>query len=630
MNNSTLELGLDVGSMTVKAVVLTAENSIEWHTYRRHNSRQAECVRDVLAEIKQEYPETPMHISITGSGARSLKDFLHAEFIQEVNALTLAVEIMNPAVHSVIELGGQDAKVIIWKGDGERKTTLAYMNDKCAGGTGSTIDKIMAKIGITPEEAAKIMPDEKSIHSLIHKIAAKCGVFAETDVVGLLKAGIPREEIFISLCHAIVKQNLEVLVHGNVLPEKVALLGGPNTFIPAFAPVWRYQIKAAWDMHGYKPHEMDLTKSIIVPTVPHFYAAIGAVFFTRENGRHEKFALLDPAALDAYIAGRGAEAAGSVVSESIYSVLKNTEQVSLSPLVSSEAELEEFHKEYSVPEFTNVTAESVGAKTSLDAYIGIDGGSTSTKIVLIDAAGELLYRDYLLSQGNPLEDARYLFTRMAEWRTKNRFTVNILGAGVTGYAQDILKAALKLDVSVVETVAHMRSATALYGNIDVICDIGGQDIKVLFMRNKRVVDFKLNTQCSAGNGYFLQSMANQCNVPIEQYAEYAFHAKRAPKFNYGCAVFMEQDRVNFQQSGWSKEEMMSGLAQVLPLNIWTYVVQESNLARLGKRFVLQGGTQKNLAAVKAQGNQGRRFVSTHIRYWNCRFGVDKAMVFRYI
>ncbi|GMO57502.1 MAG: hypothetical protein Ta2G_17220 [Termitinemataceae bacterium] len=581
-NDDVLKLGLDIGSMTVKAVVMDSENHILSHKYERHNSHQGETLRSILYILKKEFPQNPMHISITGSGARSLKPYLKAsEFIQEVNALTLAVETLHPYARSVIELGGQDAKVILWKGSGDQKTTLTYMNDKCAGGTGSTIDKIMGKIGITSEEAALLKADSiinggKQIHS----IAAKCGVFAETDVVGLLKSGVPREEIFISLCNAIVKQNLEVLVHGNVLKEKVLLLGGPNTFIPAFAPIWREQIQAAWKTHDYKPEEADPEKSIIVPAMPHFFAAMGAVFFTQMSVHHKEAYPLDPNCLDDYIKN-GSE----------------NEQLGMPPLISSQEELLEFRKNYEIPKFYEPEFQD---GSTVETYIGIDGGSTSTKLVLIDADGNLLYRSYILSRGNPLEDVQYLFENLKNWRAKKNINIKVLGAGSTGYAQDILKASLNLDIAVVETVAHMRSATALYGDVDVICDVGGQDIKVLFMKNKRVSDFKLNTQCSAGNGYFLQSMANQFNINVEEYADYAFRAKRAPRFNYGCAVFMEQDRVTFQQSGWSKEEMMCGLAHVLPLNIWNYVVQENNLAHLGNCFVLQGGTQKNLAAVKSQ------------------------------
>ncbi|GHV74595.1 hypothetical protein AGMMS49940_18970 [Spirochaetia bacterium] len=339
-------------------------------------------------------------------------------------------------------------------------------------------------------------------------------------------------------------------------------------------------------MHGYIPHEESLEKSIIVPALPHFFAAIGAVLFTRKDMLQHDAHSIDPACLDEYIAG-----------ELNYNSTKDNEQILLPPLISSPEELLAFRTMYEPPPFIESTFQS---GSILKAFLGIDGGSTSTKIVLVDAHGTLLYRDYILSQGNPLEDVQHLFKKLKAWREEKNIVIKIIGTGATGYAQDIIKTALSLDSVVVETVAHMKSATALYGDIDVICDIGGQDIKVLFMINRRVVDFKLNTQCSAGNGYFLQSMANQFNIPIEEYADCAFRAARAPKFNYGCAVFMEQDRINFQQAGWTKEEMMCGLAQVLPLNIWNYVVQENNLARLGKRFVLQGGTQKNLAAVKAQ------------------------------
>jgi activator of 2-hydroxyglutaryl-CoA dehydratase/predicted nucleotide-binding protein (sugar kinase/HSP70/actin superfamily) len=593
--------------MTVKAVVLDGKN-ILFKDYRRHNGRQAETVRQILERISGIFPQG-MRIAITGSGGRALSALLGAPFIQEVNAVTLAVESLIGGAGSAVELGGQDAKVIIWRGDG--KTTLSYMNDKCAGGTGATIDKIAAKIGLSPREIGRINGTDRPVH----RIAAKCGVFAETDVVGLLKAGIGREEIFLSLCHAMVKQNLEVLVHGSALPEKVVLLGGPNTFIPAFAPIWREQIKSAWEIHGYTPRE-DPGRSIIVPPDAQFFAALGAVFFAGQAGEETGAPPLDPALLDPYIAGErnarlpereGKEPAHEDTAAKLPAKLRSDapEESVLPPLARSPEEIEEFRKNYGVPDF-EPPAFSPGDFPAV--YIGVDGGSTSTKIALTDPSGKLLYRDYLLSRGNPLEDIQFLFTRLGAWRDREGIRLRILGAAATGYARDILKSALELDLAVVETVAHMRSAAELYGDVDVICDVGGQDIKVLFMKNRRVVDFKLNTQCSAGNGFFLQNMANQFNIPVEEYADHAFRARRAPRFNYGCAVFMEQDRVNFQQAGWTKEEMMSGLVQVLPLNIWNYVVQESNLSRLGRRFVLQGGTQKNLAAVKAQVDFIRRKV----------------------
>jgi len=569
-----IDCGLDVGSTTVKCVVVDEENRVLWKAYRRHNAHQKDHVREFLTHINENYPDAKLRIAITGSGSRALKDALDASFIQEVNAVSLAVERLIPEANSVVELGGQDAKVILWKGDKDNRHTLTYMNDKCAGGTGSTIDKIMSKIGISQDVIDKLTLENKQIHH----IAAKCGVFAETDVVGLLKAGVSKEEIFISLCYSIVKQNLEVLVHGNVLADKVLLLGGPNTYIPVLRELWREQIAETWKMHGFSPSESDLQKAVILPDESQYFAAIGAILFARENHNLRI----------------------SNVKENWYENPEDERNKSNSELnkglIENNEELENFKRQYSVPKLENRNIKNA----KIEVYIGIDGGSTSTKTAIIDTNGELIYSDYVLSNGNPLEDVKILFQKIENWQNENNAEIIVLGTVTTGYAAEILKTALRLDISLVETIAHFRGAVELYGDVDVICDVGGQDIKVLFVKNRRVADFRLNTQCSAGNGYFLQAMADQFNVPLEEYAEYAFKAKTAPKFNYGCAVFMEQDRVNFQQAGWKKEEMMCGLAQVLPLNIWNYVVQESNLAKFGKKFVLQGGTQKNLAAVKSQ------------------------------
>ncbi len=586
-----LQLGIDVGSTTVKAVLLDDNGNVLWKDYKRHNARQPELVLDILNTLEDQFPQFGLDIFITGSGGRMIAPYINAQYIQEVNAVTYAVEKLHPEAGSVIELGGQDAKVIIWKVDKQgRKSTLTFMNEKCAGGTGATIDKIFGKIGLSIEEAAGISAHGKTIHH----IAAKCGVFAETDVVGLVKAGIDREEIFVSLCIAIVRQNLEVLVRGNVLHDRVILLGGPHTYLKAFTDLWREYIPQTWEIHGYKAAEMPVEELIIVPDDAQYFAAIGAVLYGREsdvlflNTHNAPTAVshryIGPEKLRVFItSGRSIQlmSHGSVCDG----------------LVKSEEELDEFAKKYTIEPFQPPEL-SPGEKVK--GFIGIDGGSTSSKLVILDEAGRLIYKDYILSKGNPIVDIRGMFGSIASWIEKKGIQFEVGGASVTGYASSILSEAFSLDLSVVETVAHMRSAVAHYGDVDIICDIGGQDIKVLFMKHGRVVDFNLNTQCSAGNGYFLQNMAEQFGIPIEQYAQKAFSARKAPAFNYGCAVFMEQDKVHFQQLGFSKEEIMAGLALVLPLNIWNYVVQETNIARLGSRIVLQGGTQKNLAAVKSQ------------------------------
>ncbi len=578
-----LVIGMDVGSTTVKAVVVDPETrAILWSDYQRHHTKQPETVLELLAAIERAFPEVPreqLRCFVTGSGSGPLAAPLGARFVQEVNAVTLAVETLHPDVGSVIELGGQDAKIIIFKDSGKAgKTASTSMNDKCASGTGATIDKCMIKVGLPAEKLATLEFNADKLHH----VAAKCGVFAETDVVNLIKTGIPSEEIMCSLADAIVMQNLAVLTRGNTLRHKVLLLGGPNAYLPFLQACWRKRIPETWDERGYAyPKDVPLDELIIVPANAQLYAAYGAVMF----GLHEasdvgRYAGVD--GLRAYATegrkARLAETAGP-------------------PLSRSPEELALFREKYRLPKFEPVR---FARGQHVRAVIGLDGGSTSSKAVLVGDDGALLRKAYALSEGNPITDMRNLLRELRDGLTADGATLEIIGFGATGYAADILEECLCTDVNIVETIAHMTSATHFFGAVDVVCDIGGQDIKVLFMQNGDIRNFKLSNQCSAGNGMLLQAMAAQFGLPVSEYAETAFRAELAPTFSYGCAVFLDTDRVNFQKEGFSKEELLAGLAQVLPKNIWQYVVGIPRLASLGRRFVLQGGTQYNLAAVKAQ------------------------------
>ncbi|HUH05449.1 MAG TPA: acyl-CoA dehydratase activase-related protein, partial [Kofleriaceae bacterium] len=261
-------------------------------------------------------------------------------------------------------------------------------------------------------------------------------------------------------------------------------------------------------------------------------------------------------------------------------------------------EKDEFLEKYRVPKFDDAT---LTPGSTVRVAIGLDGGSTSSKIVLVDEDGKILKKCYQLSKGNPIVDMQEMFTQARDWATSQGATIEVIGFGVTGYAGDVMQKALKADANIVETIAHMMSAVHFFGkDIDVICDIGGQDIKVLFMQQGDVKNFKLSNQCSAGNGMLLQAMADQFGIPVTEYAETAFGANLSPKFSYGCAVFLDSDRVNFQKEGYSKDELLAGLALVLPKNVWQYVVQIPRMAELGTKYVLQGGTQHNKAALKAQ------------------------------
>ena len=576
-------VGLDVGSTTVKAVVVdAASDAVLWQDYQRHETKQPEKTLEFLKRIEAEIGVNRHNtrMFLTGSGGTGIADQIGAKFVQEVTAVSLAVEKLHPEVYSVIELGGQDAKIIVFKDDDEtgRKKKIPSMNDKCAGGTGAVIDKINAKLKIPPELLA-----QQRYHGIkLHKVAGKCGVFAETDINGLQKVGTPPDELMASLFEAIVLQNLSVLTRGNTLRPHVLLLGGPNSFIQGMREAWQANIPRMWQERkvaipkGAKPEDL-----IKVPPNAQYFAALGAVEFGRSEedcvgcyGGYEK--------LVHYIEyGRQEEKSKS----------------GGRGLVKNPAALDVFREAYRRKKFT----PAVFAKNSTVAgFIGIDGGSTSTKAVLLSESGDILCKAYQLSNGNPIQDTIEMFENLRGQVESQNAKLEVLGVATTGYAKDILKDVLKADVALVETVAHTESALKFYQDPHVIVDVGGQDIKIIILHNGRVKDFKLNTQCSAGNGYFLQSTAEGFGLSVNQYADLAFSAQAMPVFGYGCAVFMQSDIVNFQRQGWRAEEILAGLAAVLPKNVFLYVASIPNLAALGSRFVLQGGTQNNLAVVKAE------------------------------
>lgn len=588
-NNSSLAIGLDVGSTTVKAVVIDlASDKILWSDYQRHDTKQPEKTLELLKAIEEsignKVSPASCRIFVTGSGGSKIATLLGAKFVQEVYAVALAVEKFYPMTHSVVELGGQDAKIIVFKDIDEsgKKKKIPSMNDKCAGGTGAVIDKINAKLQIPPDQLCNMGYNDIKLHP----VAGKCGVFAESDINGLQKLGVPADELMASLFESIIQQNLSVLTRGHTLYPEVLLLGGPNCYIRGMQECWRANIIKLWeerkiDYDKTKP----LEELIRVPENAQYFAAIGAIESAKEEedsvGIYHGYQELEH-----YIQfGRLAEK---------QKLLKN---VASGGLAKDADELNAFKTKYTIPKFINSEFQT---GTIINGFIGIDGGSTSTKAVFIDEKHQVLAKSYQLSKGNPIEDTIEILSKLRKQVEANGAILNVLGIGTTGYAKDTLKDVLKADVALVETVAHTQAALHFYPQTDVIVDVGGQDIKLIILDQGRVSDFKLNTQCSAGNGYFLQSTAQNFGFSVEEFADAAFAATQYPSFGYGCAVFMQSDIVDFQRQGWKPEEIMAGLANVLPKNIWLYVSQIPNLASLGNKFVLQGGTQYNLAAVKSQ------------------------------
>jgi activator of 2-hydroxyglutaryl-CoA dehydratase/predicted nucleotide-binding protein (sugar kinase/HSP70/actin superfamily) len=576
-------VGMDVGSTTVKAVVVETEtDKMIWQDYQRHETKQPEKLLEFLKRMQDEVGIAPHNsrIFITGSGGGALANLIGAKFVQEVTAVSLAVEKLHPEVNSVIELGGQDAKIIVFKEDENtgRKKKIPSMNDKCAGGTGAVIDKINAKLKIPAEELC----DQGYTGIKLHPVAGKCGVFAETDINGLQKQGIPPDQLMASLFDAIVLQNLTVLTRGHTLRPHVLLLGGPNSFIRGMKEAWQMNIPRTWEERKVQiPEGLKAEDCIKVPDNAQYFAALGAVEFGKDE-EAEVGIYMGTECLEDYISvGRTAEKAKS----------------GAAGLSTSSEELAAFKEKYKVPKF--IPATFTPGET-VSGFVGLDGGSTSTKAVLLSTSGDVLCKAYQLSNGNPIQDTIDMFVALRSQVEAQGCKLEVLGVGTTGYAKDVLKDVLKADVALVETVAHTESAMKFYKNPHVIVDVGGQDIKLIVLKDGRVKDFKLNTQCSAGNGYFLQGTAESLGYKVEEYADIAFSAGTMPVFGYGCAVFMQSDIVNFQRQGWRGEEILAGLAAVLPKNIFLYVASIPNLAKLGSRFILQGGTQKNLAAVKSE------------------------------
>ena len=578
-----LIVGLDVGSTTVKSVVVDASSDqILWSDYQRHDTKQPEKCLEFLQRMEAEAGIKPeeSRVFVTGSGGGPVGHHIGAKFVQEVHAVSLAVEHLYPECGSVVELGGQDAKIIIFKEDPEtgRKKKIPSMNDKCAGGTGAVIDKINAKLRIPAEELSNM----GYVGLKLHPVAGKCGVFAETDINGLQKSGVPPNELMASLFEAIIQQNLAVLTRGNTLRPVVLLLGGPNTYIQGMQDCWKFNIPKVWEERNFPlPPHKDPQDLITVPKNAQYFAALGCV----------RFALDEDPSLGIY---RGCEKLEWYMK---VGRVEEKKKKGGSGLYKTEDELAAFKDGYRPKKFVPRTFQP---GEHVRAFMGIDGGSTSTKAVLVSQDGEVMVKCYQLSKGNPLEDTMEMFADLRKQVESQGATLELLGVGSTGYAKDILKDVLNADVALVETVAHTQAALHFYPHADVICDVGGQDIKLIILQDGRVKDFKLNTQCSAGNGYFLQSTCVGFGHDVKEYADLAFSAKAMPMFGYGCAVFMQSDIVDFQRQGWKPEEIMAGLANVLPKNIWLYVSQIPNLASLGKTFILQGGTQHNLAAVKAQ------------------------------
>jgi predicted CoA-substrate-specific enzyme activase len=577
-------VGMDVGSTTVKAIAVE-DGKVLWRDYQRHNTKQAEMVLEFLGRIEDEcgLERGRDRLFFTGSGAGFLAPLVGAKLIQEVVAVAAAVEKLHPQVRFVSEIGGEDMKTVFFTPSGDGTSKQVYMQSACSGGTGTFIEKTARKLSIPTEQLAKMRYEGMSLH----KVSSKCGIFAEADSNTLVKSGVPVEEIIASLYEAVVYQNLATLTKGNTPVPQVLLLGGPNLFFDGLQQAWRYHLNKLWKERRIAPPEgANPEDLILVPADALYYACLGCV----EIGQDEK---------PEVAVYQGPEKLRWWIDEGQH---QQKAKEGSRGLIAGEDDFEAFLARYGCTgknghSHPRVEGTPVAASAPIDAgvFLGCDFGSTTAKAVALCPKGELLFSCYVQSKGNPIEDAKAILRQVRDAGLER-----IAGLAITGYGKDLLKDIVGADIGLVETVAHATAALHFFPDADVICDVGGCDVKIMLLRQGTVSDFRLNSQCSSGNGAFLQGVAERYGTPLEDYAEHAFKARSVPKLAMGCGVFLQSDIVNQQRKGWSSEEIMASLAAVLPLNVWVYAGQLQNLAAAGKKFVLQGGTHRNLAVVKAQ------------------------------
>jgi predicted CoA-substrate-specific enzyme activase len=575
-----LYCGFDVGSTTCKYVLCTNAGDVLAQKYERHGSKQADKVREFLVGLEEQYNFTPQrdHIFLTGSGAGIITPLIGGKVIQEVVAVAAAVEQLHPAVCFVSEIGGEDMKTIFFHGHADSKSKQVFMQSACSGGTGTFIEKTARKLGVADQ-----LPQMRYAGYTVHKISSKCGIFAEADANTLVKAGVSIEEIIASLYEAVVYQNLATLTKGNTPMPEVLLLGGPNLFFAGLQEAWRAHLKRLWEeRHVPLPARRDPESLVLVPEHALYYAALGCVAV----GRGE------PPETGIY---QGYDRLRWWIEEGQYEQKRKEGSQGLWTTVK---ELEVFKRQHGpVRQATNGngTGHSASAATLTPCVIGCDFGSTTAKAVCLSPQREILFTCYALSKGNPIEDAKSLFQQI-----RAAGIGELLGVGITGYGAELLKNIIGADAPVVETVAHAAAALHFFPDADCICDVGGVDVKILILKNGTVSDFRLNSQCSSGNGAFLQGVAERFDIPLTEIADRAFTAQAVPTLTMGCGVFLQSDIVNQQRKGWQADEILAGLCRILPLNVWVYAGGLNNLASAGKKFILQGGTHKNLAVVKAQ------------------------------
>ncbi len=542
-------LGIDVGSTTVKTVITDSSGEIIYSKYQRHLSKVKETVTDQLKIIQADYPDAEFTVCITGSAGLGLANSAGIPFVQEVHAAFLAVKQKQPDADAVIELGGEDAKIIFLTGGVEQR-----MNGSCAGGTGAFIDQMATLLGISADEL-----DELSLHAQkIYPIASRCGVFAKSDIQPLLNQGARREDVAASIFQAVVDQTVSGLAQGRTIEGKVLFLGGPLFFLKGLR-------------HAFvKTLGLDSAHAVFPQDGPVFVAYGCAVYAAAAE---ESFSIGD-------------------IIDMVENAKASDDIVTGEPLFNSQTEYDEFidrHKQCDLG-YADIR------RYKGDAYLGIDAGSTTTKLVLITDDGRILYHYYASNQGQPLDKISEQLKKIYEAMNPD---ITIKGSAVTGYGEDLIKAGLSIDHGIVETVAHFKAASYFCPDVDFIIDIGGQDIKCFKIKNKTIDSIMLNEACSSGCGSFIQTFAMALGYDIAEFSQLGLFAQHPVDLGSRCTVFMNSSVKQAQKDGATVEDISAGLSSSIIKNAIYKVIRANSPDELGRNIVVQGGTFLNDAVLRS-------------------------------
>ncbi|MCI9413907.1 MAG: 2-hydroxyglutaryl-CoA dehydratase [Clostridiales bacterium] len=544
-----MRIGIDIGSTTVKVVLLDDRDQIVHKTYERHMSKVREKTAEMLRELSPRLNGERVQVAITGSAGLGVAKAAGLEFVQEVFATAGAVERFLPDTDAVVELGGEDAKIIFLTGGLEER-----MNGSCAGGTGAFIDQMATLLGIAPDEL-----DRLSLrHEKLYSIASRCGVFAKSDIQPLLNQGARREDVAASIFQAVVNQTIAGLAQGREIKGKVLFLGGPLFFFEGLRRQFVETLKLT-------------PENAVFPETADVFVAIGSACYA-ENTEALPF-----------------EEVMSRIENA--SAQKNT-QNTLEPLFRCREEYDAFTARHGADKPPEMDADSYTG----DAYLGVDAGSTTTKLALITPEGGLLYTYYASNQGNPvgvvLEQLKEIYRRFGS-------RVAIRGSAATGYGEDLIKNAFNIDRGLVETVAHYRAARHFNPQVDFIIDIGGQDMKCFKIRNGAIDSIMLNEACSSGCGSFIETFAKALGYSIADFSQLGLFAEQPVDLGSRCTVFMNSSVKQAQKEGAGVDDISAGLSMSIVKNAIYKVIRAADPSELGQHIVVQGGTFLNDAVLRS-------------------------------